>query len=200
MKKLFCILALLLMVIMVYAPAMAIDDPVATEAAVDGVPVLASVTTVASNSTLTIVYTLIFVACFAVLLLLGLRGKLNAAGMDIVKTVTGAITTLTTSIAAVTPNKTDDIMATIMQLVEKAVYAAENMYYNDHITANERYDTCMEYFNQMLNTAGIKLTDAWYSTIDVLIKAACESMGHNVIMINHEKINEEIHGVDPAQQ
>ena len=68
-----------------------------------------------------------------------------------------------------------------MQLVEKAVHAAENAYYNNLITADERYSLCMKYFDEMLVAAGITLEESQRKIVDALIKAACEELGHNTV-------------------
>lgn len=123
---------------------------------------------------------LIFFGVAGVLVWLGLKGKLGVSGMGIIKTISNALTTLTTTLATVTENTTIDIMALVMQLVDKAVLAAENAYYNNLITADQRYSLCMTYFNEMLTAAKVTLDAPQRSIIDALIKASCEQLGHPI--------------------
>ena len=83
-------------------------------------------------------------------------------------------------LAASTENKALDIMGMLMQIVNKAVQAAENDFYNKLITASERYANCMKYFDEMVATTGLALTQDQRKIVDTLIKAACEEMGHTL--------------------
>ena len=120
------------------------------------------------------------------LILLGIKGKLGTSGMGMLAQITTALSALTTAISSATANTTDDIIAKVIQYINLAVLAAENSYYNNKITANERYSVCMSYFGKLLTAAGITLTDAQESIVDTLVKAACESMGHTVSISEDE--------------
>ena len=127
----------------------------------------------------------IIVGFFAVagfLVWLGLKGKLGVSGMNLITKIMNALTDISAAVSAATENSTIDVIALVMQLVEKAVHAAENAYYNNLITADERYALCMQYFDEMLVAAGITLDEAQRNIVDALIKAACEELGHNTVI------------------
>ena len=109
---------------------------------------------------------------------LGKTGRLNKQYMSAINTVVSSLTSAVSAIASATDNTVIDNFSIAMTLIEKSVYAAQNAWYNDEISAEERTDKCMENFNAMLKAAGITLTQAQTDVVSVLIKAACEEMGH----------------------
>jgi hypothetical protein len=118
---------------------------------------------------------------FVVLLIyLGMKGVLGKSDVSIMSNISGALSALVSTIAAATENTAIDVMAFVMQLVKQAVYAAENLYYNNEITADERYEKCMEYLDTLLAEAKITMTDSLREIIEPMIKAACEELGHSV--------------------
>lgn len=71
-----------------------------------------------------------------------------------------------------------DTARLIIELVDKAVHAVENDWYNNKISKEDRYDACMVEFEKMLTAFEIELTAEQWGIIDALIRAACEEMGH----------------------
>jgi hypothetical protein len=116
----------------------------------------------------------------ALFIYLGMKGILSKSDMSIMSNISGALSALVSTIAAATENTTIDVIAFVMQLVKQAVYAAENLYYNKEITADKRYDKCMEYLDTLLAEAKITMTDSLREIIEPMIKAACEELGHTV--------------------
>lgn len=119
-----------------------------------------------------------FLGIGGLLVWLGKTGKLKGADMKLISSIIGAINTVANSLAIGTENHAIDVFALAMTLIEKAVLAAENAYYNAKITAEERHAVCMQEFEKLLEAADIVLTDAQLAVVDTLISAACEAMGH----------------------
>ena len=109
------------------------------------------------------------------------KGILGASGMSVLSKISSALTLLTNTLAAATENTALDMIATITAMVNTAVSAAENAYYNDEITADERYDLFQKYFDSLLTAAGIELTSEQQAIVDALVKAACEELGHGLV-------------------
>ena len=120
-------------------------------------------------------------AVVGLLIYLGKKGALGKSGMAIIAQISSALSTLTTTIAAATENTAIDALAVVIQLIDNAVLAAENAYYNDEITAEQRHDLCLKFFDKLLEAAGITLTIAQQNVIDALIRAACENLGHGLV-------------------
>jgi len=121
-----------------------------------------------------------FFAIVGALIWLGKKGKLTAPDVGFIAKMVDILNTVATMLAASTENKALDIMGMLMQIVNKAVQAAENDFYNKLITASERYANCMKYFDEMVATTGLALTQDQRKIVDTLIKAACEEMGHTL--------------------
>ena len=107
------------------------------------------------------------------------RGVVNADTMKVLRTLLNGIGSLVDSIESIVKgNSAMDVFAVIVDLLEKAVYAAENLYYNKEITAEERKAKCLEIFDGLLAANNIVLTEAMENMLDNLIAAICEEMGH----------------------
>lgn len=107
------------------------------------------------------------------------RGVVSADTMKILRTLLDGIGSLVDSIKSIVKdNSVVDVFAVVVDLLEKAVYAAENLYYNKEITAEERKAKCLEIFNGLLAANDIVLTEDMESMLDSLIAAICEEMGH----------------------
>jgi len=125
-----------------------------------------------------VVMILAFFAVAGVFVWLGKSGKLGKHVMTTLVTVVDALSTIMDAVAGLTPNPVLDGFKLAMTLVEKAVKAAENAYYNGEITADQRRELCMKEFDALMAAAGVTLTDAQRDVIDTLIRAACEELGH----------------------
>lgn len=121
---------------------------------------------------------LVFFGVIGLFAFLGAKGYLGKSTMRTVSTILSGLSLTTSTLASATENKVADIFALAMTLVDKAVHAAENAFYNGNITAEERKERCMKELDALLEAAGIELTGAQYAVIDTLIAAACEEMGH----------------------
>lgn len=109
------------------------------------------------------------------------KGILGSPGMAILMKISAAMTLLTSTLAAATENSAIDMLATITSMVNTAVSAAENAYYNGEIPADKRYSLFQTYFDDMLAAAGIQLTIEQKSVVDLIVKAACENLGHGLV-------------------
>jgi hypothetical protein len=112
---------------------------------------------------------------------LGVKGKLKAASVKVISTITTALSTIAKAVATITENTAIDMLATITGWVNTAVLAAENAYYNNEITKDQRYDLFQKYFDKLLVAAGITLTIEQQNIIDALVRAACEELGHGMV-------------------
>ncbi len=101
--------------------------------------------------------------------------------MKLLSSITGGATTISNAIAASTDNAAVDVMALIMTMVDKAVLAAENAFYNGDIKADERKDICINQFVELCEAAGIELTEAQMAVVETLIAASCEALGHGKV-------------------
>ncbi len=106
---------------------------------------------------------------------LGINGKLSKKTMTFISGMMSALTQIMDQIDGFTENELVRNLNIAMTMIDKAVKAAENAWYNDEIQAEEREAYCMEQFN----AAGVTLTDAQLSVIKTLIAASCEELGHN---------------------
>lgn len=128
-------------------------------------------------------YTAAIIAAFIGLMvafyLLGRKGVLDGGTMKVLRTILAGVASLVDSIKEVMQDNTVvDTFAVIVDLLEKAVYAAENLYYNKEISADERKAKCLEIFDELLAANGIVLTESVEAMLDNLIAAICEEMGH----------------------
>lgn len=120
-----------------------------------------------------------FVAIIGVLIYLGKKGFISADMLSSFKTLVKGLSDLVSLYAV--HNKQNPVVGVVdkaMELLDKAVLAAENMWYNGEIGAEERYDTCLKIFDDLLTTWGIELPNGFGVVMDSLIAAACEAMGH----------------------
>lgn len=122
-------------------------------------------------------------AFFGVILVfywLAKKGVLNAPQMSVITNIVETLSKVIDTLADVTDLKTLDLINLIMDLVNKAVLAAENAWYNDEISKDERKQYCMDRLNELLTAYHIELTETQWDVIDILIKAFCEQMGHTL--------------------
>lgn len=120
-----------------------------------------------------------FIAIIAVLIYLGKKGIIGAEMINSLKTVIGGLSDLTDIFVDRNPqNPTADAIDKAMELLEKAVLAAENLWYNGKIDANERYGICVDIFTELLRVYEIDVSEKFIMVVDKLIAAACESLGH----------------------
>ena len=93
-------------------------------------------------------------------------------------TLINGVYALIESLGLVVKNDVTKTFTIIVDLLRKAVYAAENLYYNNEITKEERKEKCLEIFDEVMKANEIELTPAIASLLDSLIAAICEEMGH----------------------
>lgn len=60
------------------------------------------------------------------------------------------------------------------------MYAAENMWHNNEITKEERYDKCVELFWECLALYDVQLPEGYDVIMNGVIRAVCEKMGHMI--------------------
>lgn len=114
---------------------------------------------------------------------LGKTGKLSKKSFEIINAMVIGLSDLMEQVADATQNDAIDIIATVGAFVKQAVLAAENAWYNDQITADERYKACIKNLDNMLVAANIDLTETQMNIVDMLIKAACEELGHGAVAV-----------------
>lgn len=118
---------------------------------------------------------------------LGMNGKLSQKTMTFISGMMTALSQIMDQIDGFTENELVRNLNIAMTMIDKAVKAAENAWYNEEIEAEQREVYCMEQFNALMLAAGVTLTDAQLSVIKTLIAASCEELGHN----KKTKANEE---------
>ena len=128
---------------------------------------------------------LIIVAFFGLVWLLihlGKKGILGAGDLGTIKQLTHAADMMMDAMAGVIgENEAHRVFDIIVGLVDKAVFAAENAWYNGEITREERKARCIEILKELLKANGIEMPESIRSVLDSLIAAACEAMGHTAV-------------------
>lgn len=119
-----------------------------------------------------------FAGVVATLVYLGKSGKLTATLFSTIKAAVGIIDTAAKGLAAATENVTIDIFAEVSNLINTAVLAAENMWYNHEIAKEDRKIVCLGIFHDLLDARGIVLPQEMSGVLDYLIRQSCELMGH----------------------
>lgn len=128
---------------------------------------------------------LIIVAFFGLawlLIHLGKKGILGAGDLGTIKQLTHATDMMMDAMAGVIgENDAHRVFDIIVGLVDKAVLAAENAWYNGEITREERKARCVEILGELLKANGIEMPESIRNVLDSLIAAACEAMGHTAV-------------------
>lgn len=120
-----------------------------------------------------------FVALVITLVYLGKKGIISSEMMGSFKTLVAGLSDLVGVFARKDEdNQAINMLDKAMELLEKAVLAAENMWYNGQISADERYSTCLDIFTELLQVYGIQVEESFVMVMQSLISAACENMGH----------------------
>lgn len=114
------------------------------------------------------------------------KGVVSDETMNMMKMLADGFQFLANSLDNVFHNRTTDVFDKVVSLLQKAVYAAENLWYNKEIEKEERKAECLKIFDQLLEANGIELTPAIEGVLDSLISAICEEMGHT---LNIEKLD-----------
>lgn len=126
---------------------------------------------------------LIIVAFFALawlLVHLGKKGILGTGDLGTIKQLTQAAGMMMDAMAGVIgENEAHKVFDIIVGLVDKAVLAAENAWYNGEIEKDERKARCIEILGELLDANGVEMPESIRNVLDSLIAAACEAMGHN---------------------
>lgn len=113
---------------------------------------------------------------------LGKKGILGAGDLGTIKQLTHAADMMMDAMAGVIgENEAHRVFDIIVGLVDKAVLAAENAWYNGEITREERKARCIEILGELLKANGIEMPESIRSVLDSLIAAACEAMGHTAV-------------------
>ena len=112
---------------------------------------------------------------------LGKTGKLSKQNFGIISTMVIGLSDLMERVADATSNNAIDVVSTVAIFVKQAVLAAQNSWYNDEIYAEDRYAACKLNLQNMLEAANIELDDTQKGIVNLLIKAACEELGHGAV-------------------
>lgn len=120
-----------------------------------------------------------FVAVVGVLIYLGKKGYVSSELMRTIKTLVSGMSDLLDIFAKKNnQNQLVTVLDKATDLLEMAVLAAENMYYNGEITADQRYEVCVDIFTELLASYQIQVPESFVLTMRSLIAAMCETMGH----------------------
>lgn len=120
-----------------------------------------------------------FVAVVGVLIYLGKKGYISSELMRTIKTLVSGMSDLLAIFAKKNDqNQLVTVLDKATDLLEMAVLAAENMYYNGEITADQRYEICVDIFTELLTSYQIQVPESFVLTMRSLIAAMCETMGH----------------------
>lgn len=120
-----------------------------------------------------------FVAVVGVLIYLGKKGYISSELMRTIKTLVSGMSDLLDIFAKKNDqNQLVTVLDKATDLLEMAVLAAENMYYNGEITADQRYEVCVDIFTELLASYQIQVPESFVLTMRSLIAAMCETMGH----------------------
>ena len=128
-----------------------------------------------------------FALCVGGFVYLRKKGYVSAEQM---KGLTNIITGLATLIGELSKKEqggATDIIHNVVTLVQQAVLAAENDWYNEKITKEERKERCLEELYKLLAAYHIILTDSQWEVVDILVRAACEAIGHTPELIGVEE-------------
>lgn len=106
------------------------------------------------------------------------KGWINADNMTVITEITKKLEEISKDIANKKNEPVYDIANLIITFVNKAVLAAENAWYHDEISKDERKEYSLKLMGQLFEAFEIVLSLEQWNTIDVLITAACEEMGH----------------------
>lgn len=121
---------------------------------------------------------ILFFSITGILIYLGKNGKLNKLVFNMINGITASIADITSSLSNSLDNQAIDMFNILVQIVYESVKAAENAWYNDEISAEDRIKFCNNNIDKMLEAANLQLTEAQAAIVDNLIQAACESLGH----------------------
>lgn len=112
---------------------------------------------------------------------LGKTNKLTSKDVGMLSTILSSIDIAMKAVSDFTDSAATNHISILMTLVNKAVLAAENAYYNDRIDAEQRTDYCITQLTDLLAAANVTLTDTQMKVVNTLIAAACEEMGHGKV-------------------
>lgn len=122
-----------------------------------------------------------FFGVIALLVYLGTKGVLTRKVVDTIASVLGGLDIAASAVADQTESSAVDVMAMLVTLVNRAVLAAENAFYNDEIEADQRHEVCMAQLDRFLEASEIQITLTQRQAIDGLVAAACEELGHGMV-------------------
>lgn len=121
-----------------------------------------------------------FAAMAGLLIYLGKKGYLSNEMFKGIQNIIGAVDDIVDIIDSSTEDDAVTVFNQIVDLVEMAVLAAENAWYNKEITKEERKARCLMILDDLLVANGITMSVPVKMVLDSLIAAACEAMGHTV--------------------
>ena len=132
----------------------------------------------------------VFALCVGGFVYLRKKGVINTEQMAGLTNIITGLATLVGELTKKEQNATTDIIHNVVTLVQQAVLAAENDWYNDKITKEERRERCMDELFRLLAAYNIVLTDSQWNVVDILVRAACEAIGHTTELTAIEGIAE----------
>lgn len=132
-----------------------------------------------------------FVAMAGLLIYLGKKGYLSNEMFKGIQNIIGAVDDIVDIIDSSTEDDAVTVFNQIVDLVEMAVLAAENAWYNQEITKEERKTRCLMILDNLLVANGITMSAPVKMVLDSLIAAACEAMGHTVQAVQGELLTAE---------
>lgn len=121
----------------------------------------------------------VFLGVVGLLVYLGRNGIVSNELMKAIRTMVSAFSDVFDWLSQAMPSPTTQGLDKACELLEVCVRAAENMWYNGEISADERYHTCVQLFNEAILVYGVELPAGYALIMDSIIRAVCESMGHH---------------------
>jgi len=132
-----------------------------------------------------------FALCVGGFVYLRKKGYVSSEQMNGLTNIITGLATLVGELTKKNQNGATDILYNVVTLVQQAVLAAENDWYNNKISKEERRERCMDELYKLLAAYDIVLTDSQWNVVDILVRAACEAIGHTTEIENLAEVTAE---------
>lgn len=110
------------------------------------------------------------------------NGKLSSEALEVGTTMLEGMRQSAEALAKATGNGAISVAAFILDAGTRAAHAAEQMYKTGEIDKAERNKTAKKIAEDLLNLAGIDVTEDRKTALAVAIEAECDAMGHAMMI------------------
>lgn len=110
------------------------------------------------------------------------NGKLSSEALEVGTTMLEGMRQSAEALAKATGNGAISVAAFILDAGTRAAHAAEQMYKTGEIDKAERNKTAKKIAEDLLNLAGIEVTEDRKTALAVAIEAECDAMGHAMML------------------